>query len=1031
MYPLKYFIYITLFIILSSSWVTAQLSLCDNPNIHLLKDINLSPDVHELNTTSILYNHDLYYTFDDGIHGLELWTSDNTVSGTRMVEDIYPGPFSSGIEELVLIGDILYFKADKGENGCELYSMDLTSSTPKATIVKDIVPGNGSSCPSHLTVVAGKLFFMAYTSATGRELWISDGTMGGTALVKDLDGLPTSTKVDYFYSALDKLFFTADLQDTGEELWVSDGSPSGTHLLKDIYPGPRSFTRLADLQLVEFDDAVYFRAQSSSNNTALWRSDGTSAGTVSLTHSADANNNFNPFNLVVVNNQIYMNGAKAIINDQELFKSDGDQVELVKDINLGTSASSPRELVAFDGTLIFRADDGINGSELWKSDGTSIGTKMIMDINPSGDSQIDYMTYVDGLVYFFTEDDSSLIQLWSSAGTAASTQMLYTLPAGAEVLKVFRMAVEFFFVVEDDELGIELWYSDGGESTTGPLADIAPGALNAMPQHFTVDQDFGHVFFFAHSPTSGMQLYNATESGPIRFLGEKGDLEKHSAGVEVDLMTHWGDKVVLRVEDLGSEDLTYWITDGSTASTIEASLGLDIGFRYSFADAGSHFMIIYEDHNDDFNLVQSDGTLAGTSTLTNFGAINYSYLLASVDGLVLFYKVANDNSTSLWSVMPNQQPVLLASDMGDIWSSDEEESGLFLDGSFYFFSETSNNELTLWKTDGTSTGTVQLHSFDDASVASAQVIAEKLVMLISPSSSSSPQAKSTSQKSAMNMGPQVWVTDGSIGGTSLVTEIDPTGSINVIGSSPLYDKMVFTTQLFEVGQGIASFKSQSSSLVGIWSTDGTVQGTSQLIELDDVSILNTVSDKVYLVSSLDHKTSKLYSTDGSIAGTTAYDIDLGIPFGLHHKDVNEEYLFSMGGQAIFSNIIGCQGIETYLLDKVSGTMKILYDVANYSFKPSLEKSPIPLGDKTIMLLDNGVTGPELYAIDCACEDSLRISDDYMDSGLYRAGQVISILAKSRPNADIELRANNSVEFEGGFTIGTSSQLNVAMDICNE
>ena len=41
--------------------------------------------------------------------------------------------------------------------------------------------------PGFLTNVGGKLYFSAYTSTYGIEMWQSDGTSGGTSLVKDID----------------------------------------------------------------------------------------------------------------------------------------------------------------------------------------------------------------------------------------------------------------------------------------------------------------------------------------------------------------------------------------------------------------------------------------------------------------------------------------------------------------------------------------------------------------------------------------------------------------------------------------------------------------------------------------------------------------------------------------------------------------------------------------------------------------------------------------------------------------------------
>ena len=59
---------------------------------------------------------------------------------------------------------------------------------------------------------------------------------------------------------------------------------------------------------------------------------------------------------------------------------------LVKDIRPGSSSSFPSNLTEVNGTLFFEANDGTNGRELWKSDGTSAGTVLVKDINPGSSS---------------------------------------------------------------------------------------------------------------------------------------------------------------------------------------------------------------------------------------------------------------------------------------------------------------------------------------------------------------------------------------------------------------------------------------------------------------------------------------------------------------------------------------------------------------------------------------------------------------------------------------------------------------------
>ena len=65
----------------------------------------------------------LVFVADDGVHGFELWESDGTAAGTRLAQDIAPGPASSPPAQLTVAGDRLYFAADDGLHGTELWAL--------------------------------------------------------------------------------------------------------------------------------------------------------------------------------------------------------------------------------------------------------------------------------------------------------------------------------------------------------------------------------------------------------------------------------------------------------------------------------------------------------------------------------------------------------------------------------------------------------------------------------------------------------------------------------------------------------------------------------------------------------------------------------------------------------------------------------------------------------------------------------------------------------------------------------------------
>ncbi len=72
----------------------------------------------------------VFFSARDGLHGWELWESDGTAAGTRLVRDLNPGPFSSSPQNFVVSGSNLFFAADDGVTGNEPWVLPLEPRTP-------------------------------------------------------------------------------------------------------------------------------------------------------------------------------------------------------------------------------------------------------------------------------------------------------------------------------------------------------------------------------------------------------------------------------------------------------------------------------------------------------------------------------------------------------------------------------------------------------------------------------------------------------------------------------------------------------------------------------------------------------------------------------------------------------------------------------------------------------------------------------------------------------------------------------------
>ncbi|MEG4914588.1 ELWxxDGT repeat protein [Microcoleus sp. B7-D4] len=436
----------------------------------LLKDISLGAgNSLPRNLTNV--NGNLYFTADDGTNGLEkLWKSDGTAAGTVLVKDINSGvgsSFSSSYSNLTNVNGTLYFTANDGINGIELWKSDGTAAG--TVLVKDINPGTGGSGPQYLTNVNGTLYFSVEKGTNGGyELWKSDGTAAGTLLLNDLglNSFPHNlTNVNGTLYLTDRYTNTKYGIYGGDELLKSDGTAVGTVWVKDIKPGDVTSN---PSELTNVNGTLYFSGYDT-HGQELWKSDGTAAGTV-----------------------------------------------LVKDINPGSVTSPPpQSFTNVNGTLYFTADDGTHGQELWKSDGTAAGTVLVKDINPGVNSGLSHkydgnFTNVNGTLYFTADDGTNGYELWKSDGTAAGTVLVKDINPGTSAFLGFpymeNVNGTLYFTADDGTNGYELWKSDGTTAGTVLVKDIRPASVTSLPENLTNVN--GKLYFTANDGINGIELWS-------------------------------------------------------------------------------------------------------------------------------------------------------------------------------------------------------------------------------------------------------------------------------------------------------------------------------------------------------------------------------------------------------------------------------------------------------------------------------------------------------------------------------------------
>jgi ELWxxDGT repeat protein len=172
---------------------------------------------------------------DPGV-GAELWVTDGTAAGTRLLRDIWSGPEGSRIGDGAVLGERLYFSACEPGGGCEIWWSDGTTVGTERFL--DLEAGPGSSNPKGFARIGEQLYFTATRVANGREIWVTDGTRRGTFQLSEIAIGPWSSvelrdPEPPFLLWQDRIYFAGD-DGTGSELWSMppvlffDGFESGT-----------------------------------------------------------------------------------------------------------------------------------------------------------------------------------------------------------------------------------------------------------------------------------------------------------------------------------------------------------------------------------------------------------------------------------------------------------------------------------------------------------------------------------------------------------------------------------------------------------------------------------------------------------------------------------------------------------------------------------------------------------------------------------------------------------------------------------
>jgi trimeric autotransporter adhesin len=315
------------------------------------------------------YNGKLMYTFDNGTNGAELWTSDGTAAGTNMVINLQtgPNPYNPALEagaviyRLIPFNGLVYFHANQGN----MRSLWKTDGTAGGTIkIKDLRFDFSAQYVDSLSAMGDKLYFFGDDGTTGAELWVSDGTTAGTQLVKDIKQGTGGSYPSQFRKFGNYVYFTADsstVSGTNDfQIWKTDGTAAGTTKVTTVPFTVSTFWGVHENKLL-------YSKYDASYNAIPWvlNTDNDNASILSA-------NFINPSNTSAYRNGITYFAGKSPTVGAELWKTDGTTAGtvLLQDINpvnpgSFSDAGAQDPFVICGDLLYFMGNNNVTGIEPW------------------------------------------------------------------------------------------------------------------------------------------------------------------------------------------------------------------------------------------------------------------------------------------------------------------------------------------------------------------------------------------------------------------------------------------------------------------------------------------------------------------------------------------------------------------------------------------------------------------------------------------------------------------------------------------
>ena len=923
------------------------------------------------NPTNLKQSGSLVFFFASDVGGISLWVTSGTSASTRKVGGLDIATQASNPSWMVQLNGLTYFRANDGLHGDELWVSD---GTPQGSrMIKDINPDGGQGVDT-VYASGGRIFFRGNDGVRGWEIWTTDGTEVGTRMLKNIN-LNGDSSLEYLTYAADKWFFRA--QDfnccdvlangkTGSELYVTDGTIAGTQLVKDIGPnrpvnncwwcyGPSNFKVL--------NNGIIFQHDSGVNGNNWYRSDGTTAGTTSL--DPDFND------LLSINSEPVIIGSKAYFQagdnttGVEPWVTDGSPAGtyMITDINSNNQPGNIANMtqVGTSGIYVFSANDGVRGEELWVTDLTSAGTRMVRELQTgtenSGQSSPHQFYAAGNKVFFRAFSDATGWEIWVTDGTSAGTRVLDLNPGRPDSGwdQIYGLNGKLIFRRYTETFGNEPWISDGTDAGTRMIKDFNPSGDSSLEQ---AAESNGKVYLrindFSEPHYGAVWVTDGTSENTIRLTSRC----SNNGNPDPQSFTPVSSGLLMRLNDClyGHK---WWRTDGTLAGTSMLNPSYEPAIT-QWGDVnpiaiGNKFYFTATTQEAGNELWVTDGSPSGTSVLKDINSaqsgsdssigvkLGNKWIFSANDGIHGHELWVSDGTTNGTRMVRELQT-------GIENGRQSSPTQFVLAGDKVFFRAFSDaTGWDLWVTDGTSAGTRTLDlnpGRTDSNWDQAYALNGRYLFRFSTAEFSH----------------EPWISDGTVAGTRMIKDINPSGQTEINFAIESGGKIYMTLNDY---QGYSA----------VWVSDGTAASTVKLTERcpnsgnPDPTQLTPVTGGLLMKLNDCQYSHKWWRTDGTVAGTARLDPSYN-PLTTQWGDVS---LTQDGGKYYFNVTTKETGNELWVTDGSPSGTRMVKDI-NTGNETSNPGNYFKLGNKYFYSANNGINGYEIWVTDGTPSGTRMVKD---------------------------------------------------------